>query len=76
VNAKSPTTTQAPKAPVRCPNCGSQRIAQGVFHSSGTVIFQPEKLRSFTLTIGGGVSLVQRPTACLDCGLLWSRVSS
>ena len=60
----------------QCPNCKSQRVVDGeLMASEGYAVFQPQELRSFTLTLFGGVDLVnRRAQACLDCGFLWGQV--
>jgi len=56
-----------------CPNCGNVRINFGEL--TETPIFKPGSLRSFSLSIHGGVPVgTSRFWACLDCGHLWSTI--
>jgi hypothetical protein len=68
----------------KCPRCKSHRVAVGKLHASrGRVVFRPGKLRTFALTLLGGVPLgdwnpLGRSDApangCLDCGFLWGQL--
>ena len=43
--------------------------------SRGQVVFRPGKLRSFTLTLLGGVApFVNQFNACLDFGFFWGQI--
>jgi hypothetical protein len=59
----------------QCPRCQSQRVAVGRLASDGAVVFLPGTLRSFTLTVFGGVP-PSNPhfRGCLDCGFLWGQI--
>ena len=59
----------------QCPRCQGQRVAVGRLASDGAVVFLPGKLRSFTLTVLGGVP-PSNPhfRGCLDCGFLWGQL--
>jgi hypothetical protein len=60
----------------QCPRCQGQRVAVGrLIASEGPVVFRPGKLRSFTLTVFGGVPPSNAYfSGCLDCGLLWGGI--
>ena len=64
-----------------CPRCGSQRIAPGRISGGWPVSFVPDETGSHLrlgflfLSMAGALRLT-RGFACLDCGLLWTSVST
>lgn len=74
---------QSPDAPEddltpACPRCKSHRLVGGRFTASqGSPVFRPKAMRSFTLTLFGGVEIWNDQVwACLDCGCLWSEINT
>ena len=58
----------------QCRNCNSNRITCGRLSTGDRAhaIFRPSKLRSFTVSIEGGIRVRNEAYACLDCGCIWS----
>ena len=74
-----PETEEArTESAVPCPNCDSPNVAQGELVPSGrgmSVVFRPEGTHFFNLSLWGGVTLWSSSSyACLECGLVWSRL--
>jgi hypothetical protein len=63
----------------KCLQCQSERIVQGEIVNSenrGAAVFRPHSLKAFAFTFSQGPELVGGSSACLDCGLVWSSVST
>ena len=65
----------------KCPSCNSNRVIQGRYIdlaglSSGHA-FRPKELRNLAFT-GTDIRIknADRFMACLDCGLLWSKIDT
>ena len=62
----------------KCPGCGGKGVIDGDclnFRGDKPTRFEPDDLRWFQLRLTRGIPLLQGFDACLDCGLIWSRVS-
>ena len=64
----------------KCLKCGGTEIARGKITRSSEeyfsdIVFEPEGLRFFTLTIQHGTKLDSVSYACLECGTVWSGTS-
>lgn len=64
----------------KCPGCGSKKIAGGIVISQPDYVsrgayFRPKELKPFAL-FGINISFQNNFFSCLDCGFLWSKLSS
>ncbi len=65
---------------VKCPECGSERIAGGRVFSQPDYVtpgayFRPKELKPFAL-VGINIRFDNRFCGCLDCGFIWAKVDS
>ena len=64
----------------KCVNCNSEKVAKGSvlsqpdYFNSGAY-FRPKELKPFAL-IGINISFKNRFFVCLDCGSVWSKIST
>ena len=65
-----------------CPKCHGANAVPGSIaiippgHAALGVVFRPDEMRNFALTMTGGIELGQKVFACQDCGLVWTSVSA
>jgi hypothetical protein len=60
---------------VKCPECGAAEIVDG-YVSSELLQFRPTGLRWFSLYQAPTLARGQVLSACLSCGLVWSRLNA
>ncbi len=79
-NAKAAVEQMRTNAPPgnQCPQCASQQTVPGLLGTHGRpAVFRPARLRSFSVSQEAGVGLSSAEArACLDCGLVWTAVST
>ncbi len=64
----------------KCFKCGGTEIVRGKISRSSQeyfsdLVFEPEGLRFFTLTLQHGTTMDPVSYACLNCGTVWSETS-
>ncbi len=64
----------------KCFKCGGTEIVRGKISRSSQeyfsdLVFEPEGLRFFTLTLQHGTRMEPVSYACLNCGTVWSETS-
>ncbi|MCM8831574.1 MAG: hypothetical protein NC918_05240 [Candidatus Omnitrophica bacterium] len=65
---------------LKCPQCNSQKIAEGKIYNQIDYVaprayFRPHGLKPFSF-LGVNVRLENRFFACINCGFLWSKIDT
>ena len=59
-----------------CLKCKSSDVTGGkITVSRGALVFRPDDMKFWSLSLMGGTEVEQKAFACMNCGLVWSSTS-